>query len=244
MPYRLPGDAVWRWRCLDSQAWAIVALVCVLYVPQMGRTCLGELGLLYVAPVCWALLSVLALGEPAGLTGSWQAWRLRAAWLTFAGLAPFVSWWLRCPDLPYLAAAAVAAQVGASWALLETTALISRLARTRVLHALVLDALVVRVGLLYLLVIPMISLWVTFGVALLAGWATVPGDWLRFWRQIPDWGRFLLTYAPLLALLNLARLLLRTASALSAMPPGGTGPQGEPSHDSQEAVANPPDRRA
>jgi hypothetical protein len=217
MPYRLPGDDRVRWRCLDSLAWALVTLACTLYLPQVGRTALGDLGLLYVGPVVWGLLSVLPLREPAGLAGPWQMWRLRAAWLTLAGTAPFFGWWLRCSGLPYLAAAAAVAMGAAAWALLETTFLISRMAHSRSLSELALDALVVRVGLLYLLVIPIAALWFTFVVALAAGWATVPGDWLRFWRQIPPWGRVVLLYGPLVALLNLARLLLRAASGLSSL---------------------------
>lgn len=243
MPYRLPGDDASRWRGLDSQAWSLVALGCTLYLPHVGRTWLGELSLLYVGPVVWGLFSILALGEPAGLVGPWQPWRLRASWLTFAGLAPFVSWWLRCPDVPYLAVAALAAMLSACWALLETSALVSRLARSRALPALALDALLARVSLLYLLVIPIVSLWVTFGVALLVGWATVPADWLRFWRQIPYWGRLLLTYAPLAALLNLARLLLHAASALSALPPGSVTAEGGNVHESTGPVPHASDGR-
>jgi hypothetical protein len=214
MPYRLPGDEAVRWRCLDSLAWALATLACTLYLPQVGRTVLGDLGLLYVGPVVWGLLSILPLGEPAGLAGPWQIWRLRAAWLTLAGTAPFFGWWLRCTSVPYLAVAAACAMAAAAWALLETTHLVSRIARSRGFTDLALDALLVRVGLLYLLVIPIAAVWFTFVVGLLAGWATVPGDWLRFWRQIPVWGRAVLLYAPLAALLNLARLLLRVSGGL------------------------------
>jgi hypothetical protein len=214
MPYRLPGDDTVRWRCLDSLAWALATLACTLYLPQVGRTALGDLDLLYVGPVLWGLFSVLPLREPAGLAGPWQMWRLRAAWLTLAGTAPFFGWWLRCTAVPYLAAAAAVAMAAAAWALLETTFLVSRIARSRGLTGLALDALLVRVGLLYLLVIPIATLWFTFVVALAAGWATVPGDWLRFWRQIPSFGRVLLLYAPLAALLNLVRLLLRASVGL------------------------------
>jgi hypothetical protein len=217
MPYRLPGDDTVRWRCLDSLAWALATLACSLYLPQVGRTPLGDLGLLYVGPVCWGLLSVLPLREPVGLAGPWQMWRLRAAWLTFAGTAPFFGWWLRCTGVPYLAVAAALAMAAAAWALLETTFLVSRVAASRRLTELALDALLVRIGLLYLLVIPIAALWFTFAVALAAGWATVPGDWLRFWRQIPPWGRVLLLYGPLAALLNLARLLLRASAGLTGL---------------------------
>jgi hypothetical protein len=217
MPYRLPGDDSVRWRCLDSLAWALATLACALYLPQVGRTVLGELSLLYVGPILWGLLSVLPLREPQGLAGPWQMWRLRAAWLLFAGTSPFFGWWLRCTAVPYLAAVSAVAMGAAAWALLETTHLVSRTARSRGLTDLSQDALLVRVGLLYLLVIPIAALWFTFAVALGVGWATVPGDWLRFWRQIPSWGRVLLLYGPLAALLNLARLLLRASSGLVSL---------------------------
>ncbi len=243
MPTCLPGDHPARWRALDSQAWALVTMVCTLYLPQVGRTCLGELSLLYMGPVAWATLSVLALGEPSGLARTWQLWRLRAAWICFAGLAPFLSWWLRCVNLPYLAVAALLAMLSACWAFLETCAMVGHLARSRGLPGLALDALLARIALLYFLVIPLLALWVTFAAALLAGWATVPGDWLRLWRQVPPWGRLLLTYAPVVALMNLARLLLRATSGLSALPCAVTvEPPGGPDHDAA-VIASPPDCR-
>lgn len=244
MPTRLPGDHPSRWRALDAQAWALVTMVCTLYLPQVGRTYLGDLSLLYMGPVVWALLAVLALGEPVGLRRPWQAWRLRAAWISFAGLGPFVAWWLRCADLPYLAVAAFLAMLSACWAFLETCALVARLARSRALPGLAVDALLARIALLYFLVIPLLALWVTFVAALLAGWATLPGDWLRLWRQVPPWGRVLLTYAPVLALMNLARLLLRATTSLSALPCSApVEPPGGPDHDAA-VIASTPDCRS
>ena len=227
MPYRLPGDDRVHWRCLDSLAWALATLACTLYLPQVGRTVLGDLSLLYMGPVLWGLLSVLPLREPVGLAGPWQMWRLRAAWMLLAGTAPFFSWWLRCTAVPYLAVTAALAMGAAAWALLETTFLVSRMARSRALGDLSEDAFIVRVGLLYLLVIPIAALWFTFSVALLVGWATVPGDWLRFWRQIPSWGRILLLYGPLAALLNLARLLLRASAGMAHLNSAATASPGE-----------------
>jgi len=230
MPCRLPGDEAVRWRCLDSLAWALAVLACSLYLPSVGRTVLGGLSLRYMVPVLWATGSVLCLGEPAGLAGPWQGWRLRAAWLAVAGLAPFFAWWLRCSDSLYLAAGAAAALAAAAWALLETAYLVSQVARSRGLGALALDTLGVRVGVLYLLVIPVLSLWVTFVAALAIGWAADPGDWLRFWRQIPTWGRTLLLYGPLLALLNLARLLLRASGRVCRLLVSGPALPGDASH--------------
>ncbi len=232
MPCRLPGDERVRWRCLDSLGWALVALAGTLYVPPVGRTVLGELSLAYMAPLVWAACSALALGEPGGLSNPWQVWRLRAAWLTACGLGPFFGWWLRCADVPYFAAAAVAAVAAFSWALLETSFLVSQAARSRALPGLALDALAARVGVFYLLVVPALALWVTFLAALLKGWASAPGDWLRLWRQMPGWGRALLVYGPMGALLNLARLMLRASGCMqrllrqgAALPQGETGPE-------------------
>lgn len=236
MPCRLPGDESVRWRCLDSLAWALATLACTLYLPQAGRTVLGGLSLLYMVPLVWASGSVQAMREPAGLAGPWQIWRLRAAWLTVVGLAPFFAWWLRCADVPYLAGGAAGSLAAVSWALLETAFLVARVARSRGLSSLALDALSARVAVLYLMVIPVLSLWVTFLAARIVGWATVPGDWLRFWGQIPAWGRLLLLYGPLLALLNLARVLVRASSGLCCPPPScPPSPEG-PTHESTECA--------
>ena len=163
MPYRLPGDDASRWRGLDSQAWSLVALGCTLYLPHVGRTWLGELSLLYVGPVVWGLFSILALGEPAGLVGPWQPWRLRASWLTFAGLAPFVS-----GGCPVRRARAVGA--GYAQCLLPSpgdNALVSRLARSR-LAGPILDALLAASACIPPRNPDCLPL-VTFGVALLVG---------------------------------------------------------------------------
>ena len=244
MPYRRLGDDPARWRCLDAQAWGLAALACTLYLPQVGRTILGDLSLLYVAPVVWTMLAVLAIGEPAGMAGPWQVWRLRCAWLSVAGLSPFVAWWMRCLDVPYLAVASAASMAAASWAALETSWFVSQLGRSRGVQAMVLDALVVRIGILYLLVIPLAALWLTLIVALLLGWAASPGDWLRFWRQIPAWGRLPLLYGPLLALLNLARLLLRASVRLCSLPTPPAVPQGDALDDLDPRPQDPPDRPA
>ena len=104
------------------------------------------------------------------------------------------------------------------------------------------DALLVRVGLLYFLVIPIASLWFTFAVAFAAVWATVPGDWLRFWGQIPPWGRGLLLYAPLAALLNLARLLLRASSGMTTLIAARPAPPGDAVDEPPSSCQDPPDR--
>lgn len=231
MPRCLPGDDGVRWRCLDSLAWALASLGVCLYLPSVGRTVLGGLSLLYMVPVLWALASVLRLGEPAGLMGPWQIWRLRASWTAVAGLGPFFTWWLRCADNAYLASVAAVALVAAGWALLETAYVLAQVARSRGLRTLALDTLGVRIGLLYLLVIPVLSLWVTFVAALVIGWASAPGDWLRFWRQVPMWGRVLLLYGPLLALGNLSRLLLRTSGCIHRLLVSGPSSPGEAKHE-------------
>jgi hypothetical protein len=131
----------------------------------------------------------------------------------------------------------------ASWALLETTFLVAQAARARGLAALALDALSARVGVLYLLVIPVLSPWVTFAAALCVGWAAAPSDWLRFWHQLPTWGRILLYYGPLLAVLNLARLLLRASAGLYRLALSAAASQGAKTDEPTGPTQDPPDRR-
>ncbi|MBN2451526.1 MAG: hypothetical protein JXR77_14140 [Lentisphaeria bacterium] len=208
-----------RWRCLDGLAWALAWELCILYVPAIGRSPLGHLRLLYVIPLLFAAALVFRLGTPRELAGTWLLWRLRASWLAVAGLSPFPGWWSRCSEARYLALGAALALSAAPWALLETVAVPAALAKARRRMALYHDAVLARAALLYLFLIPVAALLVTFAIAFLQGMATVPGDWLHFWRLIPPWGRLLMALSPLLAAANLARMLLRMSPDLAQSDP-------------------------
>jgi len=145
----------------------------------------------------------------------WSAWRLRASWLALSGLAPFVSWWQRCPESLFLAVGAMLALGALGWSLLEAVAVTNCLGSGRHVPWLRRETLMARILLLYLLLIPIVALCITFVLSFFVGLTALPSDWLRSWRLIPTWGRALLCYCPLAAVLNLARLLFRSSGAFA-----------------------------
>lgn len=209
------SSEVIRWRCLDGLAWSLLLLSAVVYLPRAGRTYLGDLDLMYMVPVLLGAMFSYRLGNVCweeGMAG--EGGRLWAAWLSLMGLAPFVSWWQRCSDSLYLAIGAMVALGVLGWALLELVAAVSGLAAARSIRRLRREALVARVLLLYLLLIPILALSITFALSSLSGMTPLPSDWLRSWRIIPSWGRGLLSYCPLVAVLNLVRVLFRASTDL------------------------------
>lgn len=212
-----------RWRCLDMLAWSVLLTSIIVYLPRVGQTYLGDISLLYMAPLTVAVVAAWCFGHPPELVDGWQVWRLRAAWLTLGATAPFVSWWQRCPEVLYLAIGMLVSLAVLAWALLESVALVACVAKRRNLSVIVQDTLIGRVALVYLLLIPITAVGVTFVLALFTGVASVPSDWLRFWRLIPPWGRMLLTYCPLVASLNFSRLLFRASGCCAYAPTATDG---------------------
>lgn len=209
-----------RWRCLDGLGCALAAAVFLLALPcRRAGWHAGFVDPLAAWPLVFGAAAVFGFGVPPELAGSWRIWRWRASWLVLAGTAPFAAWWSRCPEPVYLGVGAALALAAAPWAMLEAAAAIGTMAQHRCQPGLAREALIARIVLLYLLLIPAAAMLVTFGLALLTGSAHVPDDWLRFWRVVPGWGQAVVTYGPMLAVLNLARLLLRASPVLM-----GAGP--------------------
>jgi hypothetical protein len=151
------------------------------------------------------LTGVLCAGGAVSSSG----FRLRLSAVSTLGFSPFVTWWLRCSDHPYLVFGSVAASLSGLWFLIELSSVLVELSRAAGNGPRETDARVGRILLLYLVAIPVLSLHVSFAAALIVVPGTVLADLERFWFMVPPVFR----YATAVPILNLARIAWRLSAA-------------------------------
>jgi hypothetical protein len=165
----------------------------------------GDLSGLVVLPVWLACLGVLMLRGCAV-----SLFRAKLAAIAVAGLAPFVSWWLRFGGSLYLVLNGTMATFAAIWLLFELVELV--LAEGERLH----NPGLVQAGrggllfLIYFLLIPVAALNVAFVLSIARGHGVIPEDLAESWQLVPAPLRWL----PIVPVANVARLLWLLRGAL------------------------------
>ena len=199
-------------RTFDGIAYGILGTLFILCHPRLGVTPLGALGNLHVAPVFGVVVATFVLPVPRNASEAWRTTsdRLRLAALVAMGLLPFVSWWLRAGENLYLMICGSAGVFAAIWYLLELLNLLISVFRSCGCTRLVLEGRIARILALYVVLIPVLAVYVAF----VAGTLIFPGvllsDLYDTWLLIPLSLRCLMT----LPVLQICWLLWRGHRAI------------------------------
>jgi len=199
-------------RALDGIAYGLIGVVLSIYYPGGGAGIGGAVRYWHLLPVAWITVSVFhftgGISDREGCRG--LCLRLRFSGLCAVGFSPFVTWWLRCGDHPYLVIGTVFGVLSGVWFLIDLSSLLIVLSSHAGGGTGATDARIARMLLLYLLLIPILSLHVSFAAALLIMPGTVLADLERFWFLVPPLFRYL-TVVPLL---NLVRVCWQGAGRI------------------------------
>lgn len=130
-----------------------------------------------------------------------QVGRLKLAAICTAGLVPFISWWLRLLDSSYFLVLSGLAFAAVIWYCLElmtfAASLLDWLGEER-LHR---EVRLARTCLIYLLLVPVASIYVTFSLSWLSVHGVNPSDILTVWFRFPPQFK-LLILLPLLVVVS------------------------------------------
>jgi len=223
-------------RALDGIAYGLLAASIIVVHPGLGRTPLGDLSNVYLLPLFGVLAATFALPVPPDVSGKLPRMilRLRLACGATLGLAPFVSWWLRACEKPYFLVIAAVCMWSGIWYLLELTGLLHELLKRCSSMGLVFEAMVTRASVLYLDLVVVIAVHVSFIFALFLFPGTVPSDLPRTWLTVPA----VLRCAMLLPIFLTIRLLFRSHHVLTASIIWREEREQEPQKDKSPAEGN------
>ncbi len=200
-------------RLFDTMACGLGVVLAVLFIPSVGKTPFGDLGNVHVLPVAVIGAAVLLLfhGQAVRPADAWLVWRLRASALCMAGFSTFLSWWLRFADNSYLVAAGSCAVGSFLWCQIELTVLLEAAAGRRPHLRLRRLSRLVRQGLVFGYLVPVLAYLSASLVLLATDDGTSIADLSMWWYiVVPGHTRMLAA----LPLLGMAWLLLSAGPAL------------------------------
>ncbi len=198
-------------RRFDAIGYGLIATTFVVAHPRLGVTLLGDLSTSYMLPLAGVVFASVVF--PVKLMDDcWRRrfFRLQIAGIIMFGLAPFLSWWLRSIEHPYLVLVANLSIYAAIWyglELLQLLAAIHHEARADKHEAAIRFT---KVFVIYLVLVPVLVIHISFLMAFLGFQDVVISDLKATWSLLPT----IVRYIMMLAVLNLSWQVLRVHNVL------------------------------
>ena len=204
-------------------ALGVLLMGAMLFLPGLGRTPFGDLDLVYVIPTWMTALAAWRIRGGTSCSETLRACiaRLRLSGLMLAGLSPFLSWWTRCGDNPYLALNAAYAVGFGVWHLMEVLMVVRVMADELRLGDIATMAKRAQSLFVFCLIVPILAFVLSFALSLFIYPTTVLADFHESWADVSGVFRCVI----IIPVLNVGRVLW-TAHKLLTHAAGQRGEKG------------------